>query len=74
MHFPKHCDCGGTTGMYIDEINANYSGRYAVPLGIDNNSFIDARNNIGQTSTTFEAFIIPKNCETFKKVKKVSDV
>lgn len=65
----KSCMCGKTKGMYIDKIHAQYSGEFAVLLGINNYSFLKAiqklpDKNIGNV---FEAFVISKNCETFVK-------
>lgn len=35
----KQCPCGETSGKYIDESKAEYSGESAVPFAIDNYSF-----------------------------------
>ena len=35
----KSCECGKSHGRYIDDINAIYTGKYAILLGIDNHSF-----------------------------------
>lgn len=66
----KTCSCGKTTGMYTDNLNAWYTGDFAVPIGFANTDFnfalrVQPQSGIGQT---FTAFIIPKVCETFKKV------
>ena len=65
----KECHCGKTYGWYEDNLNAVYYGKYAVPLGIDNSSFIDAlksRNKVG-LGIRFEAFVISEECSTFVK-------
>ena len=51
---PRSCDCGKSTGYYIDSVNAVIKGP-AVPLGFANSSFIQAINNKG---TNFTAFTI----------------
>ena len=51
---PRSCDCGKSTGYYIDSVNAVIKGP-AVPLGFANSSFIQAINNKG---TDFTAFTI----------------
>jgi hypothetical protein len=35
----KTCSCEETEGRYIDDINAEYSGKHAIPFAIDNFSF-----------------------------------
>ena len=37
----KACGCGKTTGQYIDNLNAEYSGN-CKPIGFANGSFMDA--------------------------------
>ena len=59
------CICGESWGQYTDDLNAVLGGK-ALPLGIDNNSFIDAYHftpDDGRGSV-FEAFFIEKNCPT----------
>ena len=67
----RHCKCGECGGYYFDEINAVYWGEYASPLGFDNSSLVYAINNQPQEGMgeRFDAFVIPKQCPTFKKVK-----
>ncbi len=63
------CTCGQSKGRYTDNLNAEYSGK-AIPLGIANSGLIEAiraRPDIGDGST-FEAWVMPKDCPTFKKV------
>jgi hypothetical protein len=68
----KTCKCRKTKGRYIDRLNAVYSGAYAVPLGILNHSirkaiFNQPDNGMGYN---FEAFVIPKECDTMIKEDK----
>lgn len=70
----KSCKCGQTTGQYLDKQNAVYSGEKAIPLGMDNYSFAQAvhrqpENGLG---CRFTAFVIPKECPTFIKERRVS--
>jgi hypothetical protein len=66
----KHCDCGLTSGRYTDNLNAVYSGDYALPIGFNNFSLTCAINRQPKDGLgeRFEAFIIPVNCDTFKRV------
>lgn len=66
----KHCKCGETMGMYVDELNAVYSGDYAIPIGFSNSGLNLAIALQPKTGEGFEftAFTIPKYCETFKKL------
>jgi hypothetical protein len=66
----KSCTCGKSKGKYTDNFNARYSGP-CIPLGIDNNSFRLALNNQPNSGQgfDFEAFVIPKVCNTFIKEK-----
>lgn len=66
------CKCGSVGGKYIDNLNAVYFGEMGVPIGFDNYSFYDAicdqpKEGMG---VTFTAFVIPKNCPTYKLVLK----
>ncbi len=66
-HLYTSCNCGETRGKYIDDLRAEYEGKFAVPLGIDNRSFLDAVGNQPSEGMgeRFEAFVIPKSCPTF---------
>jgi len=68
----KHCACGETKGMYIDNLNAVYAGDYAVPLGIANGDFHRALESetrkLYNISVVFDAFVIEPDCPTFKKI------
>jgi len=66
------CGCGRSFGAYLDELKAVYAGD-AIPLGINNKSMagaIKTQPASGQ-GKYFEAFVIPKKCPTFTKVKKI---
>lgn len=65
----KQCHCGASKGMYSDNLNAWYSGEVAVPLGFHNSDFIDTIRNQPDSGKGLEfiAFVIPKECDTFKK-------
>lgn len=67
---PNKCDCGESYAYYKDKINAVYGGRYAIPLGIANNSLDKAIENQPKEGDgyRFNAFVIPENCATFKKI------
>lgn len=64
------CQCSKSWGRYISGLHAVYSGK-AIPLGIANISLVLAINNQPKSGDgeCFEAFVIPKTCPTFKKVK-----
>ncbi len=64
------CSCGQTSGKYEDSTNAWYRGKFAVPLGFITEDFVDAVRNQPTygDGRRFEAFVIPKNCETFKHI------
>ena len=66
----KSCDCGKSEGHYTDELNAWYSGP-CIPLGFANSSFRTALNNQPASiwGKTFDAFVIEKDCPTFKPKK-----
>ena len=66
------CRCGRSYGMYApDGLNARYGGQ-AIPLGFANSSLmfaIDTQPESGM-GQIFTAFVIPKKCPTFKKIKE----
>ena len=64
----KKCKCGRCSGKYIDGLNAWYSGDSVIPLGFSNPSFIEAIHKQPETGLgkLFSAFVIPKECDTFK--------
>ena len=68
----RTCKCGKVGGKYLDELNAVYFGDMAVPIGFANNSLAMAIRNqpkqgMGQD---FDAFVIPKVCNTFTLVEE----
>ena len=70
----RTCECGLTKGKYIDNLNAEFSGAFAVPIGFDNNSLLQALIIYGDTDlkigSNFKAFIITEPCNTFKRKKR----
>ncbi len=70
----RTCRCGRTKGRYEkDGLNAWYEGgAHAVPLGFANDSFIRAvyqQPASGSLGKEFTAFVIQKDCPTFKERK-----
>ena len=74
------CTCGNARGYYKENgIHAVYSGEDVVPLGFNNTSFAFAilasengeKGISPNRGVTFEAFIIPPNAPTMKKVDGV---
>lgn len=59
----KKCDCGETSGKYIDDRNAIFSGN-AMMIGFDNTEFREA---LGFKGLSFKAFTIKEPCFTFKR-------
>lgn len=61
-------DCGKCGGRYLDNFDAIWWGD-AVPLGFANGSFTEALRHQPETGPgrIFEAFIIEKNCPTFRQ-------
>lgn len=68
----RECSCKKSAGQYSgDGLHAIISGP-AIPLGIDNASFRQAlrlRPQAGQ-GEVFEAFVIPKICDTILTIKR----
>jgi len=66
---PRTCLCGATWGKYgEDELHAQYSGEFAVPIGFSNDSFAFAVRHqpaVGM-GLDFLAFVIPKQCTTLE--------
>ena len=69
----KECKCKAVKGKYLDNLNAEYSGDNAIPLGFANRSLAEAIKNQPEDGVghTFNAFVIPKECETFIKKKGI---
>lgn len=65
----KTCTCGKVKGKYIDQLNAEYSGDDAIPLGIANPSFAEALENQPESGwgEEFTAWVIAKKCDTMVK-------
>lgn len=66
----RTCECGKAGGRYLNDLDAEYFGSSAVPIGFANGSLVDAvfkqpEKGMGQT---FTAFVIPKECPTFVKL------
>ena len=67
----RTCYCGDAWGYYEpDGFNATIGGG-AIPLGILNDSFVRALKNRRPSGMgeRFDAFVIPKRCETVKEMK-----
>jgi hypothetical protein len=73
IHSKRTCKCGNISGIYINELDAIYSGDDAVPIGFANGSLVEAMRNQPESGMgkVFTAFVIPKECETFVKVDKI---
>ncbi|MDD5358264.1 MAG: hypothetical protein PHX80_03905 [Candidatus Nanoarchaeia archaeon] len=63
---PKKCQCGYSSGKYIDYQNAEITN--GIPIGFNNASLAHALNNRPETGDgfRFEAFVIPKKCPTIE--------
>jgi len=70
----RKCQCLHAGGRYLDNLNAVYWGT-AVPLGLDNNSLVWAVRRQPRTGwgDNFNAFVIPKECATFKFIPEGTD-
>ena len=67
----RWCQCKSSGGRYLDGLIGEYWGEEVIPLGVQNSSFMAAiksqpKEGWGQK---FEAFVIPKDCDTFNHVK-----
>lgn len=69
----RTCRCGNTSGKYINASDAIFSGESAIPLGFNNNTLRGAilKQPIRGMGSDFNAFVISKECLTFKKVGKI---
>ena len=65
----RSCKCGKATGRYLNKIDAEYAGETAVPIGFGNTTLSQAIQNQPERGMgmEFEAFVIPKECDTFIK-------
>lgn len=66
------CECEKSWGKYINDIDAIYGGN-AIPLGFDNSSLVSSikRQPAKGLGETFTAFVIPKQCPTFKRENSI---
>jgi len=66
---PRTCKCGATSGRYLDDLQAEYKGLWAVPIGFLNSSLARAVKNQPESGMgePFMAFTIPKECDTMVK-------
>jgi len=66
----RHCQCYQSKGRYVSVIewSAEYSGP-CVPIGFNSKQFVHATRNQpeNEPAVIFEAFVIPKNCRTFRR-------
>ena len=68
----RSCKCGMSQGRYLNDLDAEYSGSSAVPLGFANSTLVEAIHKQPEDGmgTEFVAFVIPKECPTMKLVKE----
>jgi hypothetical protein len=59
----KFCDCGESSGQYINNLDAEFSGN-ATMIGFNNSQFLQALRTKG---SDFLAFTIKEPCQTFKR-------
>lgn len=65
----RDCMCGLCWGWYEDNLNAFYNCN-AIPIGFDNHTLAKAllEQPTKGMGKTFKAFVIPKECATFKRL------
>ncbi len=70
----RSCRCGKVSGVYTDPINAIYTGDSAISLGFANSTLVSAMGNQPESGwgVDFKAFVIAKECDTFKKVEQIT--
>jgi hypothetical protein len=75
VNIKRTCKCGNVSGIYLDDLNAIYSGDDAVPIGFANSTLVEAIRNQPEEGMgkVFTAFVIPKNCYTFEKVERIDE-
>ena len=75
QEYNRACKCGESGGGYTDDLYAYYWG-FAIPLGFSNPSLVDALKNQPESGMglRFEAFVIPKDCETMTWLPDTFDV
>ena len=67
----RKCVCGKSSGRYVDETNAEIQGN-CIPIGIKSSSFeaaLRAQPKGPGKGKRFEAFVIPKICNTVRVLK-----
>ena len=74
-HQLRACSCGMSKGMYSDTHHAQYTGEFAVPLEILDESLAEAVLNQPKKETPdhkggvrIDAFVIPKVCITMERI------
>lgn len=67
----RTCVCGSSWGQYTDFLHATIGGE-AIPIGFANSSFVRALSERPDSGwgRNFEAFVIPKECDTIKIEKE----
>jgi hypothetical protein len=66
---PRSCECGRSQGSILSEGRCEVIGKYAVPIGFVNHSFVNAvkfRPGRG-LGLRFEAFVFPQVSEAVKQ-------
>ena len=71
LNVQRGCECERSWGLYEDDLNVVYGGD-AIPLGFDNRTLLRAikRQPPSGLGYRFEAFVIPRECPTFKREKE----
>jgi len=67
----KKCECGETSGAYLEDgLHATYGGP-CIPLGFANGDFNYAVNNQPEIpkGKKFTAFVIEKQCPTMERLR-----
>ena len=75
--YERTCKCGAVGGKYLEDgWHAVYWGVDAVPIGFANGTLGEAIRNqpIKGDGKRFQAFVIPKQCPTFKRLKQTDDI
>lgn len=75
--YERTCKCGAIGGKYTDELYAIYWGIDAVPVIFVNDTFaeaIRAQPKRAVNGVRFTAAVVPKECATFRRIKKEDDI
>jgi hypothetical protein len=69
----RTCRCKKSAGVYLNDLDAVYSGEFCIPLGIDNTSMTKAihRRDSVLYDNLIHAFVVHDYSETFKRVQNV---